>query len=109
MGTLNDQIIEKNETIKNAGYKDISTYKCQLAKNKDFQKLGKDFTQEVVEPLNPRDTFYRRRTNATKILYNFKENESGRYIDICSIYLTVQHYKKYLIGHPTKNIQPRET
>ena len=58
MGTLNDQTIEKkNETIKNAGYKHISTYKCQLAKNKDFQKFAKDFTQEVVELLN-QDTLF---------------------------------------------------
>ena len=40
MGTLNDKTIEKRETIKNAGYKHISTYECQLAKNKDFQKFA---------------------------------------------------------------------
>ena len=37
MGTLNDETIEKRETIKNAGYNHVSTYECQLAKNKDFQ------------------------------------------------------------------------
>ena len=37
MGTLNDQTIEKRETIKNAGYNHVSTYECQLARNKDFQ------------------------------------------------------------------------
>ena len=72
MGTLNDQTIEKCETIKNAGYKHVSTYECQLAKNKDFRKFSKNFTQEIVEPLNPRDAFYGERTNATKLLYNFK-------------------------------------
>ena len=36
MGTLNDQTIEKRDTIKNAGYNHVSTYECQLAKNKDF-------------------------------------------------------------------------
>ena len=51
MGTLNDQTIEKRETIKNAGYKHVSTYECQLAKNKDFQKFTKNFTQEVVDHL----------------------------------------------------------
>ena len=35
MGTLNDQTIEKRETVKNAGYNHVSTYECQLAKNKD--------------------------------------------------------------------------
>ena len=71
MGTLNDQTIEKRETIKKAGYNHVSVYECQLNKNKDFQKFAKNFAQEVVEPINPRDAFYGRRTNATKLLYNF--------------------------------------
>ena len=71
MGTLNDKTIEKREAIKNAGYNDVSTYECQLAKNKDFQKFSKNFTQEFVEPINPRDAFHGGRTNATKLLYDF--------------------------------------
>ena len=78
MGTLNDQTIEKRETIKNAGYRHVTTYVCQLAENKDFQKFAKNFIQEVVEPLNPRNAFYGGKTNGTKLLYNFKENECGR-------------------------------
>ena len=58
MGTLNDLTIEKRETIKSAGYNHVSTYECQLNKNKEFQKFAKDFDQEIVEPLNPRDSFY---------------------------------------------------
>ena len=108
MGTLNDQTIEKRDTIKNTGYNHVSTYECQLAKNKDFQKFAKNFTQELAEPLNPRDAFYGRRTNATKLLYNFKDNEHGRYIDFCSLYPTVQYYQKYPIGHPTKIFNPEK-
>ena len=102
MGTLNDQTIGKRDTIKNAGYNHVSTYECQLTKNKNFQKFAMNFTQEIVEPLNPHHTFYEGRTNATKLLYNFKENECGRYVDFCSLYPTVQYYQKYPIGHPTK-------
>ena len=93
---------------KKAGYNHVSTYECQLAKNKDFQKFAKNFTQEVVELLNPRDTFYGGRTNATKLLYNFKDNECGRYVDFCSLYPTVQCYQKYPIGHPTKIFNPEK-
>ena len=108
MGTLNDQTIGKRDTIKNAGYNHVSTYECQLTRNKDFQKFAKNFTQEIVEPLNPRDAFYGGRTNATKLLYNFKENECGRYVDFCSLYPTVQYYQKYPIGHPTKIFNPEK-
>ena len=108
MGTLNEQTIEKRENIKSAGYNHVSIYECQLNKNKEFQQFAKNFTQEVVEPLNPRDAFYGGRTNATKLLYNFKENECGRYVDFCSLYPTVQYYKKYPIGHPVKIHNPKK-
>ena len=91
MGTLNyDLTVEKRDTIKNGGYSHVSTYECQLTRNKDFQKFTENFTQEIVEPLNPRDAFYGGRTNATKLLYNFKDNECGCYTDFCSLYPTVQ-------------------
>ena len=108
MGTLNDLTIEKRENIKSAGYNYVSTYECQLNKNKEFQIFAKDFEQEIVEPLNQRDAFYGGRTNATKLLYNFKENECGRYVDFCSLYPTVQYYKKYPIGHPVKIHNPKK-
>ena len=108
MGTLNDLTIEKRENIKSAGYNYVSTYECQLNKNKEFQKFAKDFDQEIVEPLNPRDCFYGGRTNTTKLLYDFKENECGRYVDFCSLYPSVQFSKKYPIGHPTKIFKPEK-
>ena len=109
MGTLNDLTVEKSDTIKNAGYNHVSTYKCQLTKNKEFQTFAKNFTQEIVKPLNPRDAFYSGRTNAIKLLYDFKENECGRYVDFCSLYPTVQYYQKYPIGHPTKIFNPEKS
>ena len=108
MGALNDLTVEKRDTIKNAGYNHVSTYKCQLTKNKDFQKFAKNFTQDIVEPFNPRNAFYSGRTNATKLLYNFKENKCGRYVNFCSLYPTVQYYQKYPIGHPTKIFNPEK-
>ena len=92
MGTLNDLTVEKCDIIKKAGYNHVSTYECQLTKNKDFQRFAKNFTLEIVEPLNQRDAFYDGRTNATKLLYTFKDNECGRYIDFCSLYPIVQYY-----------------
>ena len=101
MGTLNRNTIKKREMIMSAGYKHVAIYECQLKNNKDFQSFIIKYNKEIVEPLNPRDAFYGGRTNATKLLYNFKENEPGRYIDFCSLYPTVQ-YKTYPICHPIK-------
>ena len=108
MGTLNDKTIEKRENIESAGYNHVSIYECQLNNNEELKQFAKNYTQEIVEPLNPRDAFYGGRTNATKLLYNFKENDCGRYVDFCSLYPTVQYYKKYPIGHPVKIHNPKK-
>ena len=96
MGTLNDLTVEKRDTIKNAGYNHVSTYECQLTKNKDFQKFAKNFTQEIVEQLNPRDAFYGLRTNATKLLYNLKTMSVDATLTFA---VSIQPFKT------TKNIQ----
>ena len=108
MGTLNKNTTEKREMIKSAGYKYVEVYECQLKNNKELQKFVKKYNKEIVEPLNPRDAFYGGRTNATKLLYNFKGDEYGRYVDFCSLYPTVQYYKKYPIGHPRKIFNPEK-
>lgn len=47
-----------------------------------------------------RKSFFGGRTNATKLKYNFKEGEEGRYADITSLYPTVNYYDKYPKGEP---------
>ena len=107
MGTLYNKTQDKNNKITTAGYNLIEMWECKLKMDKAFQKYYKnDWKREVVEPLNPRDAFYGGRTNATKLLYKFKEGECGKYVDFCSLYPTVQFYKKYPIGHPIKIIKP---
>ena len=109
MGTLYNKTQAKNNKITSAGYNLIEMWECKLKNDKDFQKYYKnDWNREVVEPLNPRDGFYGGRTNATKLMYKFKEGECGRYVDFCSLYPTVQYYKKYPIGHPEKIISPEK-
>ena len=109
MGTLYNKTQDKNNKITAVGYNLIEMWECKLKKDKSFQKYYKnDWNREVVGPLNPRDAFYDGRTNATKLLYKFKEGECGKYVDFCSLYPTVQFYKKYPIGHPKKIISPEK-
>lgn len=61
------------------------------------KKIGL-FKYEDVEWF--RKAFFGGRTNATKLIYNFKEGEEGKYSDITSLYPTVQFYDKYPKGHP---------
>ena len=109
MGTLNDLTAEKRDTIKNAGYNHVSTYECQLTKNKDFKKFAKNFTQEIVEPLNPWEAFYGGRTNTTKLLYNFKENKCGHYVDFFLFSVSNRSILPKVSNRlSNKDIQPRK-
>ena len=106
MLTLRRRTQAKNDKIRNAGYKLVEVYECELKENNEFKKFFKTWDREYVEPLNPRDAFFGGRTNVTKLTYDFKECEKGRYVDFVSLYPTVQFYKDYPVGHPEKIFSP---
>lgn len=106
MGELQNKTKIKNQKTRNLGYNLIETYECELSKNPNFKKWSKVNNVEIVTPLNPRDAFFGGRTNVTKLKYDFKNNEKGRYVDFVSLYATVQFFKTYPVGHPTKILNP---
>ena len=106
MLTLRKRTLEKNGLIREAGYKLVEMYECDLKNDKTFKEFMKTYDREIVSKLDPRDAFFGGRTNITKLTYDFKEGESGGYIDFCSLYPTVQFYKRYPTGHPTKILEP---
>ena len=107
MLTLRKRTQAKNDKIRNAGYKLVEEYECELKENNEFKKFFKTWDRECVEPLNPRDAFFGGRTNVTKLTYDFKECEKGRYVDFVSLYPTVQFFKDYPVGHPDKILFPK--
>ena len=106
MLTLRKRTQTKNDEIRNAGYKLVEVYECELKENKEFKNFFKTWDREYIEPLNPRDAFFGGRTNVTKLTYDFKENEKGKYVDFVSLYPTVQFFKNYPISHPVKILFP---
>lgn len=81
-------------------------WECDFTKSFEIKKYKKIWKREVVMPLNPRDAFYGGRTNATKLLYTCRKSNKIRYIDVCSLYPTVQFYDYYPVGHPNKIFNP---
>ena len=108
MLTLRKRTLEKNGKIRAAGYNLVEVYECELKNDKDFMKFMKTWDREIVGPLNPRDAFFGGRTNITKLTYDFKEGEKGKYVDFVSLYPTVNYSKRYPVGHPTKILEPDE-
>ena len=106
MGELRKRTQIKNQKIKDQGYNLVEVYECELAKNLEFKKWTKANEVKIVTPLNPRDAFFGGRTNVTKLKYDFKDDQKGRYVDFVSLYPTVQYFKTYPVGHPTKILNP---
>jgi hypothetical protein len=106
MEDLYEKTIERSEQIKKAGYNLIEMWECEWTKSKEYKKEMKQIEEEIkeLEELNPRNAFFGGRTNATKLRVKGKKL---KYIDICSLYPTVQCYDDYPIGHPTKIFKPR--
>ena len=107
MGELNKRTLAKNAKIRELGFNLVTIYECELNKDAEFKKWSSENTLEFVGPLDPRDAFFGGRTNVSKLKYDFKEGEKGRYVDFVSIYPTVQFSKTYPIGHPTKLKDPK--
>ena len=106
MGELRNRTQIKNQKIRDQGYNLVEVYECELTGNPEFKKWLKTNDVEIVTPLNPRDAFFGGRTNVTKLKYDFKDDEKGRYADYVSLYPTVNFSKTYPVGHPTKILDP---
>jgi G:T-mismatch repair DNA endonuclease (very short patch repair protein) len=106
MGDLHEQTKTKNKKITDLGYNLVEMFECDLKNDNTFKKWSKNTKVDIVTPLNPRDAFFGGRTNISKLKYDFKDGEKGRYVDFVSLYPTVQFFKKYPVGHPTKIFSP---
>jgi G:T-mismatch repair DNA endonuclease (very short patch repair protein) len=105
MKDLYEQTIEKSEQMKKAGFNLIEMWECYWTKSKEYKEEMKQIKSKYkeIEELNPRNAFFGDRTNATKLKVKGKKM---KYIDICSLYPTVQCYDDYPVEHPTKIFKP---
>jgi len=102
MGDLYQETLTRSNTIKEAGYNLIEMWECVWKKSPEYGNSRKKITEDV-ESLTPRDAFYGGRMEVFKVKC---ENKNTKYIDVCSLYPTVQYYDEYPVGHPTKITKP---
>ncbi|XP_060855011.1 uncharacterized protein LOC132932654 [Metopolophium dirhodum] len=101
MEDLYQKTIDRSTTIKNAGYNLVEQWECDWINSTTYKKMKK---ADIADPINPRDAFFGGRTNATKLRV---KNTKMRYIDVCSLYPTVNYYDHYPVGHPEKIFKPK--
>lgn len=73
-------------------------WECKWLKYKNY-KSAINNANDVVETLNPRDSFCGGKTNASKLEV---QNKILRCINICSLYPNGQYFDYYPVGHPNE-------
>ena len=77
--------MEKKVHLERMGYTVITMWQHDFYKNQDMQA----FTVNIEPRLDPRDSFFGGRTNASKLHYAVKDGEQLKYVDFTSLYPTV--------------------
>jgi len=102
MGDLYYKTNERSKQITDAGFNLIEMWECKWAKTKGYNRAISN-VGDIVKPLKHRDAFYGGRINASKLKV---QNKVLRYIDVCSLYPTVQYFDNHPVGHPEKICKP---
>lgn len=97
MNALYKNTIEFENILRKAKYNVKTVWECEYKSLKKSENIA---DIEYVGALNPRDSFFGGRTNSTKLIYEFQENEKGYYVDFTSLYPKVNYYGEYPVGHP---------
>ena len=100
----------KEEKIIAAGYSLRVTWECEwdhlVKTDPQLQNFLADL--QLVTPLEPRDAFFGGRTNAATLHLDETKGEEIHYVDVTSLYPTVNKYDEYPVGHPTIVTQPED-
>ena len=77
MEELYIETLKKVNYLENHGFEVVQKWECELKKELEEDEEMKRFFDEhkIVDPLQPRDTFYGGRTNATKLFHECQGNE----------------------------------
>lgn len=80
----------------------ITMWECHWDKEVEKKNIGPHIKRRLPNPipLDPREAFYGRRTNAGCLLYECGEGERIKYVDFTSLYPSINKYGSYPLGHP---------
>ncbi|MET0103898.1 MAG: DNA polymerase, partial [Sedimenticola sp.] len=94
--------LKKRSYIQGLGMKYVCIwehdYRHQLDRDPDLKTYVDQL--DLAERLDPRDSFFGGRTNASQLRYNTAGEEQIKYVDFTSLYPWVNKYAEYPVGHP---------
>lgn len=102
MDELRQRTQLQTDCLRKKGYTVVEKWECEfktdMGRDNDLAEFYQ--TYKVHEPLQPRDSFFGGRTNATRLYYESNDTEQIRYVDFTSLYPYVCKYGKFPVGHP---------
>ena len=99
------------QQLSQLGYRVKEMWECEWNRMIQADPQLKEFihTDDIVTPLNPREDFFGRRTNAIKLYHKVENDEQIHYSDMISLYPCANLECDYPIGHPEFIDQPGTT
>ena len=94
--------LKKKAYIKQLGMNYVCIWDHEFQKLKNQNSELKQFIKQLdfMERLDPRESFFGGRTNASQLYYKTSEHEEIRCVDFTSLYTWVNKYCQYPVGHP---------
>ena len=91
-----ERTMARLEQITRAGYQVKVQWECE------FEERPELLAHPIVRqsPLCTRDALYGGRTEAMRLHYKVRENETIQYVDVMSLYPYICKYFKFPVGHP---------
>ena len=102
MRDVYQKTIDREKRLQDMGYivKTIWKHDYKKLKESDEMKIFLD-EFELVTDIDPRDAFFGGRVNGFKLFRNAKPNETIEFIDVTSLYPSVQKFRDFPTNHPT--------
>ena len=105
MDTRYERTLAISEKIRSNNYKLIEKWECvfdiELSQNDQLQRFVREHVNNLKrKPLDARDAFFGGRTGNTVKVFDCKDGEKIKYVDVCSLYPYICKRGKFPVGHP---------
>jgi hypothetical protein len=94
-----DRTMERQNILEEAGYKIESIWECEWNKEKATLENRKEIEEQARnQHINVRDALFGGRTEAFKSYFKCNDNQKIHYVDVVSLYPTVNALDTYAVG-----------
>ena len=93
--------IKKKAYLQNLGMKYVCIWDHEFQKQKNQNAEHFISQLDLMGRMDPRESFFGGRTNASQLYYKANQQEKVKYVDFTSLYPWVNKYCRYPVGHPT--------